>query len=142
MALMGNQNISFGLSFEERKMDKEGRREEGKNIEEEEEEAKIKGMELYGSLDSCMEIMNFVSDYPDVFLEEFPRLPPQREIEFAIDVVPGATPASITSYIMAPLELKELKFRLQELLKKGFIRPSVSPWGAPVLFVKKKDGTL
>ena len=66
----------------------------------------------------------------------------KREIEFAIDVVPGATPASITPYRMAPLELKELKFQLQELLEKVFIRPSVSPWGARVLFVKKKDGTL
>ena len=59
-------------------------------------------------------------------------------IEFAIDVVPGATPASITPYRMAPLELKELKLKLQELLEKGFIHPSVSPLGAPVLFVKKK----
>ena len=83
-----------------------------------------------------------VSDFSDLFLEEFPGLPPQREIEFAIDVVPGATLASITPYRMSPLELKELKLRLQELLEKGFIRPSVSPWGAPVLFVKKKDGTL
>ena len=79
-----------------------------------------------------------VCDYP----EELPRLPPQREIEFAIDVVPGATPAFITLYKIAPVELKELKLRLQELLEKGFIRPSISPWGAPVLFVKKKDGTL
>ena len=83
-----------------------------------------------------------VSDYPDVFLKELPGLPPQREIEFAIDVVPGATPASITPYRMAPVELKELKLQLQELLKKGFIRPSVSPWEATMLFVKKKDGTL
>ena len=83
-----------------------------------------------------------VSDFLDMFLEEFPGLPPQREIEFAIDVVPGATPASITPYRMAPLELNELKLQLQELLEKGFIHPSVSPWGAPMLFVKKKDGTL
>ena len=84
-----------------------------------------------------------VSDFSDVFPKELPGLPPHREIEFAIDVVPGATPTSITPYRMAPLELKELKLQLQELLeKKRFIRPSVSPWGAPVLFVKKKDGTL
>ena len=83
-----------------------------------------------------------VSDFPDLFPEELPGLPPQREIEFAIDVVPGAILASITPYRMAPAELKELKLQLQELLEKGFIRPSVSPWGAPVLFVKKKDGTL
>ena len=68
-----------------------------------------------------------VSDFPDVFSEELPGLLPQREIEFAIDVVPGATPASITPYRMAPMELKELKLQLQELLEKGFIRPSVSP---------------
>ena len=83
-----------------------------------------------------------VCDYPDVFTEELPGLPPQREIEFAIDGVSGATPASITPYRMAPVVLKELKLQLQELLEKGFIRPGVSPWGAPVLFVKKKDGTL
>ena len=68
-----------------------------------------------------------VCDYPDVFLEEFSGLPPQREIEFAIDVVSGATLASITPYKMAPMEQKELKLQLQELLEKGFIRPSVSP---------------
>ena len=83
-----------------------------------------------------------ISDFPDVFPEELPGLPPQREIEFAIDIVPGATLTSITPYRMAPVELKELKLQLQELLEKGFIQPSVSPWGAPVLFVKKKDGTL
>ena len=83
-----------------------------------------------------------VSDFPDVFQEELPGLPPHREIEFAIDIVPSATPASITPYKMALLELKELKLQLQELLEKGFIRPSVSPWGAPMLFIKKKDGTL
>ena len=83
-----------------------------------------------------------VSDFPDVFPEELLGLPPQREIKVAIDVVLGATPASITPYRMAPVELKELKLQLQELLEKRFIRPSVSPWGSPVLFVKKKDGTL
>ena len=85
-----------------------------------------------------------VSDIPTIsdFPEEFPGLPPQREIQFAINVVPDATPACITLYRMAPTELKELKLQLQELLEKGFIRPSVSLWGAPMLFVKKKDGTL
>ena len=79
-----------------------------------------------------------VCDYP----KEFSGLLPHGEIEFGIDVVPGATLASITPYRMAPVELKELKLQLQELLEKGFIRPSVSPWGALMLFVKKKDGTL
>ena len=77
-----------------------------------------------------------------MFPEELSGLPPQREIEFAIDVILGATLTTITPYRMAPLELKELKLQFQELLEKGFIQPSVSPWGAPVLFVKKKDGTL
>ena len=86
--------------------------------------------------------ISIVSDFPDVFPKELSGLPPQREIEVAIDVVPGATLAYITPYRMAPMELKELKLQLQELLEKQFIRPSVSPWGAPVLFVKKKDGTL
>ena len=67
-----------------------------------------------------------VSDFSDVFPEEFPELPPHREIEFAINVIPSATLASITLYRMALLELKELKLQLQELLEKGFIRPSVS----------------
>ena len=79
-----------------------------------------------------------VCDYPNVF----PGLPPRREIKFAIDVVLGVAPSSITPYRMAPMELKELKLRLQELLEKGFIHLSVSPWGAPALFVKKKDGVL
>ena len=83
-----------------------------------------------------------VCDYSNLFLEEFPGLPPWREIEFAIDVVPSAIPTSITPYRMSPVELKELKIHLQELLEKGFIHPSVSPWGALVLFVKKKDSTL
>ena len=83
-----------------------------------------------------------VRDYSDVFPEELPGLPPDREIEFCIDVVSGTQPISIPPYRMAPAELKELKAQLQDLLDKGFIRPSVSPWGAPVLFVKKKDGTL
>jgi len=70
------------------------------------------------------------------------ELPPEREVEFAIEILPSTAPISVTPYRMAPTELKELKIQLQELLDKGFIRPSVSPWGAPVLFVKKKDGTL
>ncbi|KAL0561539.1 hypothetical protein IC582_001972 [Cucumis melo] len=83
-----------------------------------------------------------VRDYPDVFPEELPGLPPHREIEFVIELEPGTVPISRAPYKMAPAELKELKVQLQELLDKGFIRPSVSPWGAPVLFVKKKDGSM
>ncbi|KAA0045456.1 pol protein [Cucumis melo var. makuwa] len=83
-----------------------------------------------------------VRDYPDIFPEELPGLPPHREIEFAIELEPGTVPISRAPYRMAPAELKELKVQLQELLDKGFIRPSVSPWGAPVLFVKKNDGSM
>ena len=71
-----------------------------------------------------------------------PGLPPEREIEFCIDVVPGTDPISMPPYRMAPAELSELKEQLQDLFEKGFIQPSTSLWGAPVLFVKKKDGSL
>ncbi|KAL0545979.1 hypothetical protein IC582_015883 [Cucumis melo] len=83
-----------------------------------------------------------VRDYPDVFPEELPGLPPHTEVEFAIELERDTVPISRAPYRMAPAELKELKVQLQELLDKGFIRPSVSPWGAPVLFVKKKDGSM
>ena len=83
-----------------------------------------------------------VREFPDVFPEELPGIPHEREVDLAIEIVPGTIPMSRAPYRMAPTELKELKSQLQELLDKGFIRPSVSPWGAPVLFVKKKDGTL
>lgn len=83
-----------------------------------------------------------VCEFPDVFPEEIPGLPPIREVEFTIELLPGTIPTSIAPYRMAPAELGELKLQLQELLNKGFIGPSVSPWGALVLFVKKKDGSL
>ncbi|XP_042466024.1 uncharacterized protein LOC122048535 [Zingiber officinale] len=83
-----------------------------------------------------------VREFPDVFPDELPGLPPKRQVEFTIELVPGTAPVSRTPYRMAPKELEELKVQLQELLDRGFIRPSVSPWGAPVLFVKKKDGSL
>ncbi|GJX83939.1 putative reverse transcriptase domain-containing protein [Tanacetum coccineum] len=75
----------------------------------------------------------------DVFPEELPGIPPIRDVEFNIELIPGAEPISKAPYRMAPIELKELKDQLQELLERGFIRPSVSPWGALVLFVKKKE---
>ncbi|KAJ3704225.1 hypothetical protein LUZ61_007930 [Rhynchospora tenuis] len=79
-----------------------------------------------------------VQEYPDVFPEELPGLPPEREIEFSIELQPGTTPIAKTPYRMAPAEMRELKAQLEDLLEKGFIRPSTSPWGAPVLFVRKK----
>ncbi|KAI0500013.1 hypothetical protein KFK09_018221 [Dendrobium nobile] len=83
-----------------------------------------------------------VREFADVFPEELVGLPPDRDVEFSIDVFPGTAPISKAPYRMAPKELSELKVQLQELVDRGFVRPSVSPWGAPVLFVKKKDGTL
>ena len=83
-----------------------------------------------------------VCEFSDVFLEKLPGLLPEREIEFCIDVVPGTDPISMPPYRMAPAELKELNEQLKEFLEQGFIRPSTSPWRAPVLFVKKKDGSL
>nr|GFB48605.1 putative polyprotein [Tanacetum cinerariifolium] len=80
-----------------------------------------------------------VSEFPDVFPDELLGIPLVHEVEFNIELIPGAEPISKALYRMAPVELKELKDQLQELLERGFIRPSVSPWGAPVLFVKKKD---
>ena len=83
-----------------------------------------------------------VREFPDVFPDDIARLPPEREVEFTIDLIPGTEPISIPPYRMAPAELRELKAQLEELLSKGFIRLSISPWGAPALFVKKKDGSL
>ena len=78
----------------------------------------------------------------DVFPDELPGLPPQRVVNFCIELHPGTSPISMTPHRMEPVELQELRVQLQELLDKGFIRPSTSPWGAPVLFAKKKDKTL
>jgi hypothetical protein len=83
-----------------------------------------------------------VREFPDVFPEDLPGLPPERDVEFVIKLQPGTAPISRRSYRMAPKELAELKTRLQDLLNKGFIHPSSSPWGCPAIFVKKKDQTL
>ncbi|XP_021985575.1 uncharacterized protein LOC110881701 [Helianthus annuus] len=89
-----------------------------------------------------LEDVKVVNEYPDVFPEDLPGLPPEREVEFKIELTPGATPVAKAPYRLAPTEMKELMTQLQELLDKDFIRPSVSPWGAPVLFVRKKDGSM
>ena len=83
-----------------------------------------------------------VCEFPEVFPDDLVSLPPRREVKFVIEVFPGTAPISIASHRMAPAELVELKKQLQELLEKGFIKPSISPWGAPVLFAKKRDGSL
>ncbi|GJX20599.1 putative reverse transcriptase domain-containing protein, partial [Tanacetum coccineum] len=89
-----------------------------------------------------LEDVPIVQDFPKVFPEELPALPPTRQVEFQIDLMPGATPVAQAPYRLALSEMKELSEQLQELSDKGFIRPSSSPWGAPVLFVKKKDGSF
>ncbi|GJW57407.1 putative reverse transcriptase domain-containing protein [Tanacetum coccineum] len=83
-----------------------------------------------------------VQDFSEVFPEDLPGLPPARPVEFQIDLIPGAAPVARAPYRLAPSEMKELSEQLQELSDKGFIRPSSSPWGAPILFVKKKDGSF
>ncbi|GJR15880.1 putative nucleotidyltransferase, ribonuclease H [Tanacetum coccineum] len=108
-----------------------------------------KGCELFlaqvteqESKEKRLEDVPVIRDFPEVFPDELPGLPPPRQVEFRIDLIPGAAPMARTPYHLAPSEMKELSKQLQELLEKGFIRPSSSPWGAPVLFVKKKDGSF
>ena len=93
-------------------------------------------------LPPSIESVSIVREFLYVFPVDLPGMSPDRDIDFCIDLVPGTRPISIPPYRMAPAELRELKAQLQELLGKGFIRPSASPWGAPVLFVKKKDGSF
>jgi hypothetical protein len=93
-------------------------------------------------VESPVERILVVYEYPDVFPDELPGMPPDRDIEFATELQPGTAPISKRPYRMPPAELVELKKQLQELLDKGFIRPSTSPWGCPALFVKKKDESL
>ncbi|GKB43670.1 putative reverse transcriptase domain-containing protein [Tanacetum coccineum] len=83
-----------------------------------------------------------VQDFLEVFPEDLPGIPPIRQVEFQIDLIPGAAPVARAPYRLAPSKMKELSDQLKELSDKGFIRPSSSPWGAPVLFVKKKDGSF
>ncbi|GKA67921.1 hypothetical protein Tco_0767838, partial [Tanacetum coccineum] len=89
-----------------------------------------------------LEDVPIVRDFPKVFPEDLPGLQPTRQLEFQIDLMPGAAPVARAPYRLAPSEMKELSEKLQELSDKGFIRPSSSPWGASVLFVKKKDGSF
>ncbi|GJU38895.1 putative reverse transcriptase domain-containing protein [Tanacetum coccineum] len=94
------------------------------------------------SKEKRLEEVPIVQDFPEVFPEDLPGIPPTRQVEFQIDLIPGAAPVARAPYRLAPSEMKELSDQLKELSDKGFIRPSSSPWGAPVLFVKKKDGSF
>jgi hypothetical protein len=96
----------------------------------------------YVTIISPLDEIPVVREYPDVFPDELPGMPPDRDVEFVIELQPGTTPISKRPYHMPPKELAVLKTQLQELLDKGYIRPSSSPWGCPALFVKKKDGRL
>ncbi|GJY92609.1 putative reverse transcriptase domain-containing protein [Tanacetum coccineum] len=89
-----------------------------------------------------LEDIPVVREFSEVFPENLPGLPPVRQVEFQIDLIPGAAPVARAPYRLAPSEMQELSNQLQELADRGFIRPSTSPWGAPVLFVKKKDGSF
>ncbi|GKF37578.1 hypothetical protein Tco_0114336 [Tanacetum coccineum] len=89
-----------------------------------------------------IEDMPVVRDFSEVFPEDLPGLPPTRQVEFHIELIPGAAPVSCAPYRLTPAEMKELAEQLKELSEKGFIRLSSSPWGAPILFVKKKDGSF
>ncbi|GJS42299.1 putative reverse transcriptase domain-containing protein [Tanacetum coccineum] len=89
-----------------------------------------------------LEDVPIVRDFPEVFPEDLSGIPPTRQVEFQIDLIPGVAPVAQAPYRLAPFEMKELSDQLKELSDKGFIRPSSSPWGAPVLFVKKKDGSF
>ncbi|GJS18071.1 putative reverse transcriptase domain-containing protein, partial [Tanacetum coccineum] len=89
-----------------------------------------------------LEDIPIVREFPKVFPQDLPGLPPFRQVEFQTDLIPGAAPVARAPYRLAPSEMQELSNQLQELSDRGFIRPSTSPWGAPVLFVKKKDGSF
>jgi hypothetical protein len=97
---------------------------------------------VHADIMQSLEEILIIQEYPDVFLDEQPGMPSDRAIEFKIELQPGMAPISKRPYQMLPNKLVELKIQLQELLDKGYIRPSSSPWGCPALFVKKKDRTL
>jgi hypothetical protein len=99
---------------------------------------RVKVNQLDASQGSEVPVVNV---FPDVFPEELPGIPPDRDIKFVIELNPGTTPIYKTPYRMATPELAVLKEHIKELLEKGFIHPNSSPWGAPVIFVPKKDGT-
>ena len=102
----------------------------------------IASVTLDRSNEQTVSSVHIVREFIDIFPEDLSSLPPVREVDFGIDLEPGTAPISKAPYKMAPTELRELKEQLQKLLDKGFIRPSVSPCRAPILFVKKKDGSL
>jgi hypothetical protein len=97
---------------------------------------------LHHVVERRLEDIHIVREFPDVFPNDLPGMPPERAIEFNIELQPGTAPISKTPYKMSQEELVELKIQLKDLLDKGFIHPSSSPWGCPALFVSKKDKGL
>ncbi|GJZ85537.1 putative reverse transcriptase domain-containing protein [Tanacetum coccineum] len=105
-------------------------------------EEKVRHLRSAKTKEQKKEDIVVVRNFPEVFLDDLSGLPPNREIEFRINLIPGAIPVAKSPYQLAPSEMEELSGQLKELQDKGFIRPSSSPWGAHVLFVKKKDGSF
>jgi len=97
---------------------------------------------LFVKNQAVIDKLQVVYDFPEVFPDEIPDVQPEREVEFTIDLVPGTKPVSMAPYRMSASELAELKKQLEDFLDKKFVRPSVSPWGAPMLLVKKKDDSM
>jgi hypothetical protein len=105
------------------------------------EEGACHHMFVDGKEANLLEAIRVVSEFPDVFPEELPGMPPERKVKFDIELEPGTAPISKRAYLVFGPELVELKKQIDELLEKGYIRPSTSPWAAPVLFMEKEDGT-
>jgi hypothetical protein len=97
---------------------------------------------LHHMVELKLEDIHVVREFPDVFPDDLPRMPPERVIEFKIELQPGTAPIAKALYKMSPMEMKELKIQLQGLLDKEYIHPSMSPWGCSALFVEKKDKEL
>ncbi|GKA78327.1 putative reverse transcriptase domain-containing protein [Tanacetum coccineum] len=106
------------------------------------DDSRLEDKKIRSEENARLEDVPIVQNFPEVFPEDLPGIPPTRQVEFQIDLVPGAAPVARAPYQLALSEMKELSDQLQELSNKVFIRPSSSPWGAPVLFVKKKDGSF
>jgi hypothetical protein len=97
---------------------------------------------LHHVVEVKFEDIHVIREFPNVFPDDLPRMPPKRAIAFKIGLQPSTTPIAKASYKMSPVEMKELKIQLQRFLNKGYIYPSTSPWGCPALFVMKKDKEL
>jgi hypothetical protein len=96
-------------------------------------------MSLHYVVELKLEDIHVVREFSDMFPDDLPGMPPERAIEFKIEIQPGTAPIAKAPYKMSPMKMNELKIQMQGLLDKGYIRPSTSPWGYSALFVEKKD---